>query len=410
MSKTFTDLYVRNLKPDPGGRIEIPDGGQRGLYLVVQASGTKSWAIRYRHPRTRKPMKMTLQSGLTLAQARKIAADHMFQLAQGIDPTEAKKAKKQAALNATEGTLNAVVSRYLDLAASKLRSRAIYEATLKNHILPKLGEYQIATLKRTEITAVLDHVEQNSGPSAADAAKRVLSAVMNWHQSRSEFVSPMTRMRSRLKPSERARTHVPSDDEIKQIWVAAGDERIGLYGQTVRLMILCGARKSEAAKMRRSEIEVVRDNGDQFTIWRLPRSRSKNKREIVRPVSRAALDIIENAPMISDCEYVFTLNGRSPMNMNYQDKKHLLDEIAEVKGWRLHDSRRIFRSLCSRCRVPYEISERLLGHSQSLLTKTYDQHSHLPAMQDAVEKVAAEIERIVTGDSGKVIRPAFAAR
>src|SRR5262245_53876515 len=106
MSKTFTDLYVRNLKPVPGRRIEIPDGGQRGLHLIVQPSGTKSWALRFRF--NGRPRKLTLQSGLSLAQARKFAADAMYQLAQGIDPAAAKKEKAQAAARADESTVKAI--------------------------------------------------------------------------------------------------------------------------------------------------------------------------------------------------------------------------------------------------------------------------------------------------------------
>jgi integrase len=402
--RRLTDFAVTNARSKDKG-YEVSDAGQRGLRLAVHPTGVKSWIVRYRHPVTGVSRKLTLQSGLGLADARRLAAEAMYQLAKGIDPIDAKRADKQAKLEATEGTLNAVAKRYLDLDASKLRSRQYYESTLRNHILPKLGQRPIAQLKRTEITAVLDRVEQTSGASAADAAKRVLSALMNWHQSRSDFVNPMTRIKSRLKPSERARTHVPSDDEIKRIWVAVADERVGTYGQVIRFMAMTGARRSEAEGLRRSEIETMRDNGDEYTVWRLPASRSKNKQEIMRPLSRAALDIVESMPIISDCDFVWTLNGRRPMSMNHMGRKRLLDELSGVAGWRLHDLRRVHRSLLSRCRVPFDIAERCLGHSQNLLVKTYDQHSHLPAMQEAMDKVSAEIARIVEGErKGKVVR------
>jgi integrase len=391
----LTNFAVTHAKPRAKG-YEVSDV-QRGLRLVVHPSGVKSWIVRYRHPVTGKSRKMTMLPGLDLADARKLAAEAMYQVAKGIDPVEAKRAQKQAALDAVEGTLNAVAKRYLDLAASKLRSRQYYENTLKNHILPSLGQRPVDQIRRSEFTAVLDRVEQKSGASTADAVQRVLSALLNWHASRSDFVNPMTRMRSRLKPSEQARTHVPSDDEIKRIWVVACDERVGAYGQAIRLLILTGARRAEVAGLMRSEIEVVRDNGSEFTVWRLPARRSKNKREIVRPLSCAALDIINDMPVISDSDYVFTLNGRAPMSLSHV-KKDLLTQLSGVTDWVLHDLRRVHRSLLSRCRVPFEIAERCLGHSQNLLVKTYDQHSHLPAMQEAVEKVAAEIERIVEGE------------
>jgi integrase len=402
--RRLTNFAVVHARPKDKG-YEISDAGQRGLRLAVHPSGMKSWIVRYRHPITRVSRKMTLQPGLDLADARKLAADAMYQVAKGIDPIQAKRDERQAALDATEGTLNAVAKRYIDLAASKLRSRGYYESTLRNYVLPKLGQHPIDRIKRSEITAVLDVVERKSGASTADATKRVLNALMNWYESRSDFVNPMHRMKARLKPSEQARTRVLSDDELRAIWLAAGDERVGGYGQAIRLLVLTGGRRAEVSGLKRSEIEVVNDNGSEFTVWRLPARRSKSKREVMRPLSKAALDIINDMPIIGDSDYVFTLNGRSPMNLGYDLKKDLLSELSGVQGWVLHDLRRVHRSLLSRCRVPLEVAERALGHSQSLLLRTYDQHSHLPAMQEAVDKVAAEVARIVADErKGKVVR------
>lgn len=57
MAKSLTVHAVELAKPDPAKRVEIPDGLLRGLYLVVQPSGKKSWACRYRSPATGKPVK-----------------------------------------------------------------------------------------------------------------------------------------------------------------------------------------------------------------------------------------------------------------------------------------------------------------------------------------------------------------
>jgi integrase len=407
LRRVLTDFAVQKAKAKAGG-YEISDGGQRGLRLAVRPSGAKSWIVRYRHPVTGTSRKLTLQPGLGLAQARKLAADAMFQVAQGIDPIDGKRAEKQAKLDASEGTLHAVCKQYLDLAASKLRSRSMYESVLRRQILPRLGERPVAELRRSEIIAVLDKVESESGPRASDMALAVLRSALSWHERRSDgFRSPVIPGMMRVKASERARDRVLNDDELRRVWQAAGDERIGIYGQVVQFMILTGARRSEAARLHRSEIETVRDNGTDIVVWRLPASRSKNKREIIRPLSRAALAIIGDRPVIGE-DYVFTADGVRPTSMNCQYLKDLLDQIAGVTSWRLHDLRRVHRSLLSRARVKFEIAERLLGHSAPLLVRTYDQHSHLPAMLEAVETVAAEVERIVTGQhEGKVIVGSF---
>jgi integrase len=405
--RILTDFAVQKAKPKPEG-YEMSDGGQRGLRLAVHPTGRKSWVVRYRHPVTGKSRKLTLQPGLGLAQARKLAADAMFAVAQGTDPIDGRRAEKQAAVAATEGTLAAITKQYLDIAASKLRSHDFYKGVLDRHILPRLGERQVVELKRSEIVACLDLVESKSGPSASDMARAVLSAVLSWHEGRSDtFKSPIVKsMKRRVSALDAARGRVLTDDELKRVWQAAGDARIGVYGQVVRLMVLTGARRSEAQGLRRDEIETVHDNGSDIVVWRLPASRSKSKREIVRPLSAGARAIIDDQPQIGECDFVFTLDGNRAMSMNRDGAKKLIDEIADVKDWRLHDLRRVHRSLLSRCRVPFEIAERLLGHSQPTLVQTYDRHSHLPAMAEAVEKLAAEIERIISGRrEADVIRP-----
>ena len=44
MARKLTAKQVENVKPNPDKVLEIADG--EGLYLVVQRSGTKSWAFR----------------------------------------------------------------------------------------------------------------------------------------------------------------------------------------------------------------------------------------------------------------------------------------------------------------------------------------------------------------------------
>jgi integrase len=405
MNKVLTDFAVTKAKPKSAG-YEISDGGQRGLRLAVYPSGIKSWVVRYRHPVTGVSRKMTLQAGLSLADARLHTSKAMHQVAQGIDPIEAKRDEKQAKIDAAEGTLAAVIKSYMDLAGSKLRSRDQYRRALHRHIVPKLGQRQVTDLRRGELVALFDKIERECGAHTADMELAVLRTVLHWHEKRSDtFRSPIIPGMARVKPSERARERVLSDDELKRVWLAAGDGRVGVFGQIVRFLILTGARRSEAAGLRRPEIETIRDNGDEYTVWRLPPARSKNKREIVRPLSAAALDIIDDMPVISDTGFVFTLKGTKPIAMNYPDKKLLLDEIAGVQGWRLHDLRRVYRSLLSRLRTPFEIAEALLGHAQPVLVRTYDRHLPLAAMLEATQKVASEIGRIVEGEKkGKVIR------
>ena len=44
----LTAKQVQYINPDPARRLEVPAGPPAGLYLVVQTTGKKTWAYRYR--------------------------------------------------------------------------------------------------------------------------------------------------------------------------------------------------------------------------------------------------------------------------------------------------------------------------------------------------------------------------
>jgi Arm DNA-binding domain len=106
--KALTDVGVRALKPK-AARYEIPDG--HGLYIVVQPSGRKSFAVRYRYGGVSK--KLTLKAGVSLRAARKLTADALLEIEQGRDPSQTKKITKQKAVVAAANTLRAVAENYL---------------------------------------------------------------------------------------------------------------------------------------------------------------------------------------------------------------------------------------------------------------------------------------------------------
>src|SRR5262245_58255403 len=110
MTRKLTAKTIESLKPGPQRR-EISDGGS-GLWLVLQSSGAKSWAVRYRF--ARRPTKLTLGRWptLTLAAARKGAADALHELARGHDPAAARKTAALTAAATRANTLAAVVAAY----------------------------------------------------------------------------------------------------------------------------------------------------------------------------------------------------------------------------------------------------------------------------------------------------------
>jgi integrase len=425
MAKSLTTSRIeQTIKPDAVRR-EYPDGLLAGLYLIVQPSGAKSWAVRYRH--AGRPAKMTLgpYPAVTLAKARELGRDAIITAKQGRDPGAEKKAALRKTEQAAANTLEAIAEEYLTRecgmgrdaegnatfngklpsGASRLgvleRLGAVRGRGRLRHRFggPALGDRPIAEIERDEIIRLLDRIEDEKGPVAADMGLAVLRRVMTWHASRSNFRSPIVPGMTRTKPKERARKRSLTDDEIRVIWKIAG-EFPGPFGALVKFLMLTLARRCEAARMGRNE---VASNFD----WTLPAARNKKtKVDLVRPLSNAARTVFAGLPQIDDCDFVFTTNGKAPISgfskFKLEFDKSVLEELQKqdakakpLPNWRLHDLRRTGRSLMSRAGVPSDHAELCLGHVIGGVRETYDRWEYHDEKAQAFEALAVLIERIV---------------
>jgi len=382
MAKKLTAKAIENFKPGPQRR-EISDGGS-GLFLVLQPSGHRSWALRYRYGG--RPTKLTLGRWptLSLAAARKGAADALHDVANGIDPSATRKVAKQKAVESEATTVAAICNEFLKRESKRLRTIDQHERILRRLVYPAIGNRPVESLKRSEIVRLMDKIEDASGQRMADVTLAVLRRILNWHATRSDnFVPPFVRGMARQRAAEHRRSRILDDDELRRLWAATADGQ--RFSNLIRFLLLTTARRGEAAEMRWDEVT----DG----VWTLPASRSKTKTEIVRPLSRAAQAVLAAQPRIT--EWVFTTARTGPLK-SFSESKAKLDGVAGLSGYRLHDLRRTSRSLLSRAQVNPDIAERCLGHALPAIRATYDRHRYLDEMAHAFEALATLIERIVS--------------
>jgi integrase len=358
MARGLTDLRIRNMRPGPK-RQEIADPGQRGLYVQLQPSGARGFAVRYRlHG---KPCKLTLPGGVTLAAARKLAGDVLYDVARGVDPAEHRRAQREKAERAKADTLRAVAEEYFKREGKNLRTLGQRKATFERLIFPTLGGgTPIGAIRRKDIVRLLDKIEDERGPRMADVALAGLSRLFNWHAVRDDaFTSPVVRGMRRQAPSEHARDRILTDDELRALWQAA-EQRNDVVGPLVKFSLYTMCRRGEAA-LRRDEL--------MDGLWILPPARNKVGKELVRPLSEPVLKLLDELPQLGP--YVFSITGRYPF-AGFSRAKRELDEASGVTGWVWHDLRRTARSLMSRAGVSPDIAERCLGHVIGGVRGIYD--------------------------------------
>jgi integrase len=397
MPRGLTDLAIKNLKPGPA-RQEIPDPGCAGLYLIVQPTGHKSFAARFRFQGKSKKLSLGTMS---LAAARKAATAALHEAKEGRDPTAARQAAKAERRTIEATTFRLVAERHMTLVAGmrrdgdgkvtftgNIRTAARRLRDLERAILPTLGHRPVVEIKRSEIVALLDKIELESGPVAADRALALIRRILNWHATRADnFAPPVIKGMARTSTKERARSRTLTDDEIRAIWHS---KEPGAFPALVRFLLLTGARRAEAACMRWEEIDGVN--------WVLPASRNKTKVDLVRPLSAAALAVIEGQR--HDCPFVFS-KGHKAISTFSRDKV-AFDAAVGVSGWRIHDLRRTARSLMSRAGVNSDHAERCLGHVIGSVRGTYDRCEFYKEKAHAYDVLAALIARIANPPKGNV--------
>ena len=435
MAKTLTTVAVRNLRPGRKRR-EIADRGSPGLYLIVQPSGRKSWALRLRRPNGQSA-KVTLGtcdatgteiagdpavgSHLTLAAARRVAADLHRQRAMGKDIAAEAIAAKRRKKHEREGLAanafgNAVVD-YVAHAKTKQRSwvdvgRALgIDEDLKvisGGLAERWRDKPVAEIDAHDIFTLIEDVRHRGIPGRArrvegttDALAQVfharLSSLFGWLQSRRRIkTNPVAGVAAPDGPA--ARDRVLSDLEVTALW-RASDEVGEPFGAIFKLLLLTGCRLNEIAQMRWAELSE-----DGATLH-LPAERVKNKRAHDVPLSPLARNIIADVARIGGSPFVFTITGRSPVS-GFGKAKKRLDAEMDIAPWRTHDIRRTVASGLQRLGVPLPVTEKVLNHiSGSLggIVGVYQRHDYEAERRVALERWADHISALVEGRQAAVV-------
>jgi integrase len=378
-------------------RREVPDAGCAGLYLVLQSSGTKSWAARFRF--AGKPRKLTLGSwpGTGLADARKLATDALAKVKIGVDPTIEKREERAKAIDRSRDTVEARAEQFIEQYAKK-RTRAgswkMTEGIFQRDILPVWGDKSVHDVRRRDVIDLVEGIA-NVRPVMANRVLMVLSKFFKWLMARDVIVaSPVAGVAMPTKENPRER--VLNDTEIVRFWNAC--EAIPVpFGDIYRLLLLTGARKQEVAEMERREID------DQARTWELPAKRSKNGEARLTPLSRQSWDTITRQPRVAGSPYVF---GRRAAHSHM---KPLLDAAMQPdEPWVIHDLRRTCASGLQKIGTDVAVTEAILGHRGGTfrgIVGVYQKHDYLEEKRAALQMWANRIDALVRGEGSTKVVP-----
>jgi len=399
-------------------RRDIWDSNLAGFGLRVEASGTKTFIVRYRADgggRTAPRRFATIGrfGPLTVDGARRQARALLGAAAKGEDPAGDRQARRR------EITVTALIDLYeaegcfvqrglRQGEAMKARTKAYTIARLRHHVVPLLGHKRVsevgpgeierfvrdvaaAKTARDEKTGPRTRVIVRGGEGAARKVVRDLSAVFSF-AARRGLVPGNPCDRAAVRKTDNRRDRFLTLEEVARlgqafdVLEAAGANVKGI--NIARLWALTGCRRDEIAALRWSEID--------FNRGLLILADSKTGRS-VRPLGAAALILLHSITRSPESEFVFPAESGDG---HYQGTKRLWPKVvakAELPGVTPHTLRHTMGSTAVSTGEALALTGAILGHANARSTALYAHVQNDPSRR-AADRVSKKIAAALAGE------------
>jgi integrase len=432
VAKILTQSAVAKIKGDTAKTRIIRDAASRGLFLIVQTTGAKSWLMRWRRPGggedkiTLGPVDLSGRTSdaepqigmpLSLVAARRLAAKLNADRAGGIDVIGAHKAAKHrrrvAIVEAHEHSfLEAARAFIAEHAKPKVRTwkELARNLGLDEELQPRPGglvarwaDRNIQTVTASDLHVIVEESrklgipgievrQEKATETRAHKMHAALSSMFGWLQKRRRITNPMQQLHPPSLPS--ARDRVLNAVEIRAFWNATYELKTTV-GDALKLVLITGARLNEIVRLEWSEVslDASLNVGGVITI---PGSRTKNGLPLVLELPPLGRDLIDRQPR--NGPYVFAANSVVAVTVGSKIKSRLDALMGNPPPWRLHDLRRSVATGMAQLGVLPHVIEAVLNHAsgqRSGVAGIYNRFTYAPEKKAALEKWAAHLELIV---------------
>ncbi|MCU4122210.1 tyrosine-type recombinase/integrase [Variovorax sp. N23] len=395
----LTDTFVRQVKAtEKAIGDKYADGG--GMYLLVKAAG-KYWRMDYSYAGKRKTLALGTYPEVSLAKARDRRAVARELLADGTDPSAAKRAEKQARANSAASTFEVVAREWLSKTAAKRKAitQAKVKTWLEKDVFPFIGSLPISAIgPRDILERVVRKLEARGAIDTAHRIKQLCGQVFRFAVV-SGLVERDVTSDLREALAVKAGKHfaaitepTPAGGLMRSIHVYSGHP---CTVAALKLSPLVFVRPGELRTAEWAEFDL--DGAE----WRIPGSKMKMKVDHIVPLSAQAVEILRALhPISGHGRYVFPSirTGERPMSEN------TINAALRGMGYstEVHTAHG-FRAM-ARTIMDEVLGERVdfIEHQLSHMVKdangrAYNRTAHLPARREMMQRWADYLDKLRIG-------------
>jgi integrase len=322
------------------------DGG--GLYLQVtkgQDRVSQSWVFRFRRAERAREMGLGSFNTFSLAEARERARTCRQQVADGLDPIELRKTKRDgaAAKDAKRVTFKEAAERYIkshEKAWKNPKHRQQWSNTLETYAYPVMGRLPVDAIELPHILRVLEPIWYTKTETASrlrGRVERILAWAIvreyRWGDNPARWSGHLSETLPSKHSIAKAKHHAALP--FTELPEFMGELRpVGhVSARALEFTILTAARTTETIEAEWSEFNL------DAATWTIPAERMKSDRPHCVPLSKRAVAILEALPGESSSRYVFPggIKGR-PLSTAAMDQylkgRGYGSDVATVHGFR----------------------------------------------------------------------------
>lgn len=388
-------LQVSNAKPKKK-EYKLTDGG--GLYLLVTPSGGKLWRLKYRFGGLEKKLALGAFPEISLSVARKKREEAKGQIAQGVDPSAARKEKKAAEIMEQE-TFETVTCEWHNQFKSKWTPKTAKSilTMLANNVFREIGDKPINVIDAPMLLNVLRRIEARGANYTAHRVRGLCGQIFRYAVATGRTDrDPSGDLKGALSPiktTHRAATTEPA--EIAPLLRMLDDYQGTLVVKSaLRLLPLLFVRPGELRKMKWSDVDLDKGEWSFFV--------TKTEVQHIVPLARQAVAILRALhPATGNNEYVFPSarsNSRpmSDMAMNAAMRRMGIDTKTEITS---HGFRAVARTILDEVLGfrPDFIEHQLAHAVKDPLGRAYNRTSHLKERKKMMQKWADYLNKLKVG-------------
>lgn len=356
------------------------DGG--GLWLQVSASATKSWVFRFALAGRAREMGLGPLHTVTLADAREKATECRRLLLDGLDPIEARKARRLTATAAAAKalTFDEAATKYIEANRAGWRNAkhaAQWQSTLDTYAAPVFGKLPVAAIDTALVRKALDPIWTTKTETATRVRSRI-EAVIAWADKVEdrERLNParwkghLDKLLANPRKVAKAEHHAALPHARIGAFMAALRAEKGTAARAVELIVLTACRTSEAFEAQLAEFDLA------GKVWTIPGERMKSGRPHRVPLSRQAVKLLAGLAVEQGSAFVFPGAKEGKPLSNMAGLK-LLQRMG-LGDYTVHGFRSTFRDWAAeQTNFPRELAEAALAHVLKDKTEAAYQRSDL---------------------------------